>query len=144
MSLGCLRPCCVALLLAGLLHGQEDLATVTGVVTDAAKAVIPGVKVTIRNTGTDIAHTVTTNQEGYFTITELPSGPYELTAVSAGFETYRQTEIVLETGQQLRRPDIKLTIGSVNETVSVTAQAATLNTENGMVTGQVVTSTRDQ
>ena len=133
------RVCCLALFVTGLLYGQADLATVTGVVTDSAKALIPGVRVTIRNTGTDISHSATTNQEGYFTITELPAGPYELIAISTGFETYRQTEIVLETGQALRA-DIKLTIGSVNETVSVTAQAATLNTENGMVTGQMITS----
>src|SRR5580698_3520366 len=116
------RPCCLALLLAGQLYAQEDLASVTGLVTDSAKAVIPGVKITMRNTGTDIARSVTTNQEGYFTIAELPAGPYELTAVSQGFETYKQTGIVLETGQELRITDVKLIIGSVSETVSVTAQ----------------------
>ena len=131
----------LALFVVGLLHGQEDLATVTGVVIDSAKAVIPGVQITVRNTGTGISHRVATNQDGYFTIAELPAGPYELTAVSAGFETYRQTGIVLETGQSLRiTPDVKLTIGAVSETVSVSAEAATLNTENGMVTGQLVTS----
>lgn len=132
---------CVALFFVGQLSGQADLASVTGVVTDAAKAVIPGVRVTIRNTGTDISHSATTNQEGNFTITELPAGPYELTVISAGFETFRQTNISLATGQQLRiTPDIKLTIGSTSDSVTVTAAAATLNTENGMVTGQVITN----
>ena len=104
------RPFWLAFFAVGLLHGQEDLATVTGVVTDAHSAVIPGVRVTIRNTGTDISHSTTSNQEGYFTIAELPAGPYELTAVNAGFETYKQTGIVLETGQTLRA-NVPLIVG---------------------------------
>ena len=87
---------CLALLLAGQLYSQEDLATVTGGVTDAHNAVIPGVRITIRNTGTDISHNTTSNQEGYFTVGELPSGQYELTAVSPGFETYKKIDIVLD------------------------------------------------
>jgi outer membrane receptor protein involved in Fe transport len=136
-------PCGLALLAAGLLHGQADLATVTGVVTDAAKAVIPGVKITVRNTDTDNTHTIDTNQEGYFTVPGLPAGPYVLEAASGGFDTYRQTGIVLETGQSLRI-DIQLVIGAVTKTVSVTADAAVINTEDGKIKGAVLTYTEIQ
>ncbi len=78
-----------------------------------------------------------------YTVTQLPPGPYQLTAVSNGFETYRQTGIVLETGQTLRA-DITLTIGSVHEAVSVTADVAVINTEDGKIKGQVVTSEETQ
>src|ERR1700722_3243467 len=115
MSLRWQQPLCLALFLAVNLRGQADLATVTGVITDSSKALIPGVRVSIRNTGTNMSHTVTSNQEGYYTVPELPAGPYELTAVAAGFEGSRQTHIVLETGETLTIP-IKMTIGSVNET----------------------------
>ena len=101
------------------------------------KALIPGVRVTIRNTGTNISHTVTSNQEGCFTVPELAAGPYELTAVAAGFEGYRQTDIVLQTGEMLTIP-IRMAIGSVNETVKVTADAAVINTEDGKIKGQVI------
>jgi hypothetical protein len=121
----------------GVLYGQAELATVTGLVTDSAKAVIPGVKVNIRNVDTDIAHLVETNQEGYFTIPELPAGPYVLEAASPGFEIYRETGIVLQTGQTLRVP-VTMKVGSVTESVEVTADVAPLNTENGMVKGYVV------
>ena len=137
MSCNSGRPCWLALVFAGLLHGQAELATITGVLTDAAKAVIPGVKITVRNTGTDISRTESTNQEGYFTIPGLPAGPYTLEAASAGFETYRESGIVLETGQTFRL-DIKMTIGSVNETVKVTADAAVINTEDGKIKGAVL------
>ncbi len=126
-----------ALVALSVLFAQAELATVTGVVTDSGSAVMPGVKVTIRKTDTDISRTILTNQDGYFTITELPAGPYELTVERAGFRTYRETAITLETGQTLRT-DVKLQIGSVSETVEVKAEVAPLNTENGMIKGAVI------
>jgi hypothetical protein len=88
-----------ALFALSILYAQGELATVTGVVTDAASAVVPGVKVTVRNTDTDISRSITTNDDGYFTIPELPAGPYELIVAKAGFHTYRETGITLETGR---------------------------------------------
>jgi hypothetical protein len=72
-----------------------------------------------------------------FTITNLPPGNYELKVEKPGFRTYRQTAIVLETGQTLRR-DIRMDVGAVTETISVTAEVAQLNTENGMIKGDVI------
>jgi hypothetical protein len=138
MSRYLVRPCWLALVFTGLLHGQAELATVTGIVTDAAKAVIPGARITIRNTETDITHIATSNQDGYYTVAELPAGPYVLEAVIQGFETYRENGLVLETGQE-RRLDIPMKIGSVSDSVEVTADAAVLNTDNGMIKGAVVT-----
>ena len=119
------------------VFGQGDLATVTGVVTDSSKAVILGVTVTIRNTETNIARSIATNEDGYFTITELPPGNYEITASKAGFDTYLESKLLLETGQQLRN-DIQLKVGSVSETVNVTAEVAPLNTQDGAIKGAVV------
>ena len=127
----------LTLLVSAALYGQTYLATVTGVVTDSTKAVIVGITVTIRNTETNISHTITTNEDGYFTITSLPPGPYELTASKPGFGTYRQPGIVLETGQQLRN-DIQLNVGAVSQTINVTAEAAPLNTQDGAIKGAVI------
>jgi outer membrane receptor protein involved in Fe transport len=123
--------------MAGRLYGQADLATVTGVVTDAAKALIPEVELSVRNTDTGITRKAATNQEGYFTVTDLAAGPYEVTAVSKGFETFRETAIILQTGQTLRL-DITLPVGSMHEAVNVTADVAVINTEDGKVKGDVV------
>src|ERR1700730_12599295 len=92
----------LALLAAVVLYGQ--MATVTGVVTDSAQAMMPAVAITIRNVDTNITRTIETNQEGYFTITNLPPGNYELVPEKQGFRTYRETSIVLEVGQDLRIP----------------------------------------
>src|SRR6266545_2284762 len=127
----------VAVLFVPALYGQSGLATVTGMVTDSAEAVIPGVLITTRSLNTNITHSLSSNGEGYFTITSLPPGPYELTASKPGFNTFKETGIVLEVGQTLRR-DIRMQVGSVSETISVTAEAAPLNTENGAVMGNVI------
>jgi Outer membrane receptor for ferrienterochelin and colicins len=118
-------------------YGQSDLATVTGVVTDSAQAVMPAVTITIRNIDTNIARTLKTNEDGYFTITNLPPGIYELTAEREGFRTYRESGLELEVGETLRN-DVQLSVGSVNDAINVTAEMATLNTENGAIKGDVI------
>jgi len=120
-----------------VLAAQSDQATVTGVVTDTGQAIMPGVAIKLRNTGTNITRDLATNAEGIFTITNLGPGEYELTAEFAGFRTHRQTGIVLEVGQTLR-VDLQLQLGSMAETVSVTAEVAPLNTENGAIKGDLI------
>src|ERR1700726_110257 len=90
----------LALLSVAVLYGQ--MATVTGVVPDSAQAVMPAVAIAIRNVDTNITRTMQTNEEGYFTITNLPPGNYELVVEKEGFRTYRETGIVLEVGEDMR------------------------------------------
>jgi hypothetical protein len=61
-----------------------------------------------------------------------------MTVSKPGFETYRESSIKLETGQQLRN-DVQLKVGSATETVNVVAEVAPLNTENGQLKGAVIT-----
>jgi len=132
--------CLGLLLIVAALHAQND-ATVTGIVTDSESAIIPGVRITLRNVETNIVRAMQTNEEGYFTITSLPPGSYELSAEREGFQTYHETGITLQVGQELRA-NLKLSIGSVNTTVEVSGAVvdiAPLNTENGMIKGVVVT-----
>ncbi len=139
MPMGVARLCVAALSCAFLapLAAQSNLATVTGTVTDAADAVIPGVTVAIRNLETGVARTVQTSQEGSYVITNLPPGTYELTAQAGGFRTHKIDEIVLEVGQVLRG-DIRLEVGSVTESVTVTGTVVTLNTDSGAIKGDVI------
>src|SRR5262245_51273482 len=121
-----------ALVSLAFLNAQSDLGTVTGMVTDPDQAAAPGVTVKLRNVDTNITRTIVTKHEGYYTITNRNPGSYELTAEKQGFHAFRETGIVLQVGQNLRA-DIKLTVGSVSETVSVSAEIAPLNTENGAI-----------
>ncbi len=118
-------------------YGQSNPATVTGIVSDAAQAVMPGVTVSVRNVETNISRRILTNDVGDFTFPNLAPGTYELTAEMPGFRTYRMTGIVLEVGQILRN-DIRMEVGSVRESVTVTAEIAALNTESGTIKGDVI------
>ena len=116
---------------------QGDFATLTGSVSDKAEAVVPGVKVSVTNVDTGIARSMLTTETGDYTITNLPPGHYELVAEHEGFHKYRKTGIVLEIGENMRA-DIPLELGSVTESVNVTAQVAVLNTESGTIKGEVI------
>src|SRR6185295_19050248 len=67
----------------------------------------------------------------------LPPGPYEVTAEMQGFTTYKESGLVLEIGQVVRL-DVRLAVGGVTESVQVTAEIASLNTESGTVKGDVI------
>src|SRR6266542_1164327 len=115
--------CALGLIAPAILLAQGNYATVTGIVVDSGQAVMPGVQISIRNVDTNISRTVQTSPSGDFTVTNLNPGTYALKAEMTGFRTHEQTGIVLEIGQTLRS-DIKLELGSVNESISVTAQPA--------------------
>jgi hypothetical protein len=137
LRIGLVRRLLPTLLSLGALYAQGELASITGEVTDSAQAIMPGVNITVRNVDTNIVRTIQTNVEGYFTITNLSPGTYELIAEKQGFHAYHETGIVLATGQELRS-DIKLSVGAVSDSVTVMAEVAPLNTENGMIKGYVV------
>ncbi|HZU26363.1 MAG TPA: carboxypeptidase-like regulatory domain-containing protein, partial [Bryobacteraceae bacterium] len=116
--------------------GQVDTGTIQGVVRDTSGAVVPGVKVTIRNEGTSIEQTTTTSSAGTYVFTPLRIGTYTVEVEQSGFKTERRTGLQLSIQQQLVA-DFTLQPGEVTSSVDVTGMAPILQTENGSV-GQVV------
>jgi beta-lactamase regulating signal transducer with metallopeptidase domain len=103
------------------LFAQNRFSTVSGVIVDTSNAYLPGVTVVATDITRGVRHEVLTNRTGQFEIVGLPEGAYLLEAGVAGFETYEQ-KLTLE-GQDVNR-DITLEVGSLNETISVTRDAA--------------------
>ena len=126
-----------ASILAPALLGQANNATVTGVVTDTADAVIPGATVTVHSVDQGIDRTMETNEEGGYSIVNLSPGNYELRVESDGFRAHVEKGIVLRIGDTVR-VDVQLEIGAVSESITVDAQMVTLNTENGTIKGDVI------
>ncbi len=108
---------------------QSDRGTITGTVTDSQGAVIPNAKVDVINGETNAEYATVTTPTGNYTIPQLPAGPYSLTVDVTGFKKYDQKNIVVQSAQT-ERIDIAMQIGSNSETVTVTAEAALLKTEN--------------
>jgi Carboxypeptidase regulatory-like domain/TonB-dependent Receptor Plug Domain len=114
-----------------LAFAQSDLGTISGFVKDPSGATVPNAKVTVRNQ-TGIDRSVSTNESGFYTVTNIPAGLYSLSVEAPGFEKYQSTGNKLDPSGHLN-VDVPLTVGASTETVQVTANAATLQTESASV-----------
>src|SRR6201996_4762455 len=101
------------------LHAQANTG-LTGRVTDPSGATIPGAHITFINEATGIRTQTAASSVGLYT-TSLPAGTYDITVEAPGFEKFEQTHLVVEVGAEATN-DIKLTMGSVNQTVEVSSQ----------------------
>ncbi len=129
-SLG--TPLWMACLLVGLsvsVYGQETTGSVAGVVTDSSGAVIPEVKITVQNVGTNASYTGATSQLGTYNIRTLPVGVYRLTAEAPGFKRFEATGIQLQVNE-VSRVDVTMQVGQLTESVEVQASVVTVNTED--------------
>ena len=120
---------------AQLLQGQLD-----GNVTDSTEAAIPGATVTITHEQTGAVRTTQTNAVGAYSFPTIASGTWTLEATSDGFQTSRQTGVVI-TANTVSRVNVALEIGQVTETVEVSAAAATLQTDRAEVRQEVTETT---
>jgi hypothetical protein len=103
-------------------QGQAINGTIEGTVTDESGGVLPGVLVTVTNVDTGDTRSVITNDGGVYRALLLPLGGYRVTAELQGFKKHDQTGISLSAGQ-VAVVDVKLGVGAVTETVSVSADA---------------------
>ena len=105
---------------------RADLGVITGVVVDPTGSAVAGATVKVRDDGTGVVTTLTTNSAGAYTTPPLVLGSYTITVDHAGFKTSITPGIALLGAQTIRR-DIALAVGSVTESVEVTAGAETIN-----------------
>src|SRR5258708_4318252 len=113
------------LIAAGTAFAQT--AQITGRVTDATGAVVPGTSIVVTNVGTAADRSVTTNQDGYYTVPLLPPGEYRVSVQHAGFKQMVRSGVVLEVDQRAEL-DFTLEVGGVSERIEVQATAIQLNT----------------
>lgn len=135
-----LRLLAAALLAAGGLPGQSFTGRIVGTVTDPSGSVVSGAEVRISNPATGLAAAVRTNEDGNFTAAELPRGDYQIEVSHPGFKQFVRRGIQLSVGQQAR-VDVRLDVGSVSESVEVTADASLLETVDSVL-GKVVDNRR--
>lgn len=120
----------VALVLIPVLYAQVITGQLTGRITDTSGAVVPGVKVTVKQTHTGITRTAETNNGGYYTATLLPPGIYEILTQKSGFKATKITDIDVRVNQ-VNRIDATLEVGADAESIDVVADAVALETETG-------------
>ena len=96
---------------------------------------MPGVTVTATNLGTNIPRTTVTTETGDYSFTLLPVGTYEIKTELAGFKT-QAAKVQLATGDRAR-VDVKLELGTVSETLTVSGEAPLLQTDTSRVSSRL-------
>ena len=112
---------CLGMVLLVLVVSAVSLAqtgSISGTIADATGAVVQGAEVTVRNTATNESHKTVSSATGAYSVTNLPVGPYEITARKDGFKLFRQPSIELTVAQSLT-VDPKLVPGAASEEVTV-------------------------
>jgi hypothetical protein len=103
---------------APLLAQRADRATISGVVSDAQGAGVPGATVTVRNEQTAIDTVLVTNAAGAYTTPPLVLGRYSVTVDLSGFKKAVSSGILLQGGDSIRQ-DFTLEVGALTESIEV-------------------------
>jgi hypothetical protein len=131
------------LLTPTLLDGQTTLGGIRGLASDTTGAVVPDLKVVVRNMETNISRLTITEQTGNYEVTQLIPGRYEVTGEKPGFKKVVISNILLETSSTVRA-DFRMEVGDLATSVNVEAAAPVINTESADVaavrSGQVITT----
>jgi hypothetical protein len=119
-AFGLLATFVLTALLAGSGISQQITATLTGTITDPNGAVVPGAVVTATSVDTGQSKTVTTGDEGNYTIPFLQPGTYNVVIAKTGFANSTRENIRLEIAQTA---SIDVTLGVTAESVDVTIES---------------------
>lgn len=120
-----------------LAFGQSTTAgDIAGTVSDPTGAVVPGANVTLNSLSTGTTGTATTNAQGYYRFALLAPGQYTVTVVAAGFgKAEKSTPAAIG---QLTTVDFHLAVAQQTQTVEITENAATVQTENGDIATTII------
>jgi Carboxypeptidase regulatory-like domain/TonB dependent receptor len=131
----------VVSLTTSLARAQAGTASLRGTIVDAQGAALPGVAVTATSLATAAARATVTDASGTYQLLALPPGDYQVKFELSGFRTAVHDKVTLQV-DVASKLDVPLEIGSLSETVNVTAEVAPLNTTDAslgnVITGQQV------
>src|SRR5215510_3995237 len=111
--------------------GQTHRGSVRGTLTDSASRPIANVTVKLIQNETNESRTTTTGDQGEFTISSLPPGPYRIEVEFTGYKKYSRL-VTLQVNQDLRL-DISLDVGPITEELVVTAPETSLRKDSAVV-----------
>ena len=130
MRLFLLSLCCAA-----VLPAQNISSGLSATVLDPAGAVIAGAQIKLTSEDKGFVRTGTTNHNGFFSFPDLMAATFTLEINAPGFKTYRQTGIELNSSEQRSLGEVRLQLGEVSDTVTVSAEVAQVNTATGEKAG---------
>ena len=126
--------CTLLAVLAGVAPATaQGVGSIGGTVADTSGAVLPGVTVTLTLDGGGVGsgQTSVTNDQGAYQFTRLVPGIYSVRAELQGFQSVDQRNISVNS-DQVSRADFKLSIGTVEESITVSGQSPLIDTSTGV------------
>jgi hypothetical protein len=118
-----------SLLFASLAISQETRGGIFGHVTDATSSAVARAAVIVKNTDTNVATSIVTNDSGYYDAPLLVAGKYQVMVEAPGFKKAERAAFDLPVGARLE-VNFKLEVGSVSDAVTVTAEAPLINADS--------------
>ncbi|MGC4049535.1 MAG: TonB-dependent receptor [Paludibaculum sp.] len=115
-----------------IASAQVLYGSLVGTITDQSNAVVVKANVTVTNTSTGLTVQATTDQSGYYAISNLLEGSYDLSISAAGFKTVNQKGVAVRINN-VTRTDIRLELGGVAESITVAASTVALQTSKADV-----------
>jgi hypothetical protein len=112
------------------LVAQVTSGTIFGSVKDASGAVIPNAAITIRGGQIGVVRTTTSSSSGDFVVPDLPPATYDITIEAQGFKKLEAKTVILNAADKLNAGDFVLQVGTMTETVNVTADAGQLQLQS--------------
>jgi hypothetical protein len=129
-------------LVGGALFAQTERATLRGTVNDPSGAVVSNATVVVTEVATNVeARRVTTDESGNYEVPDLRPTTYRVSVDVTGFKKFIADGVLLDAGQ-FRRLDVKLSVGSTSDAITVEAGAALIQTESGTINGLIDSSKR--
>jgi outer membrane receptor protein involved in Fe transport len=134
--------CLTLINLAPTAAAQQATAQLTGTIKDSSGALVPGAKIELKNSKTNVAKTVTSDRDGNYLFTLVPIGTYEVGVEKQGFSKFIQKGITLDVNQN-GHLDVALQVGAESQVVEVTGNVAQVDTVSATL-GKVETEQRIQ
>jgi hypothetical protein len=111
-------------------------SAIEGTVTDPTGAFVPAATVTARNTETGFRRTISTSDRGYFRLSQLTPGVFNLTVAANGFKTTIQENIVIQV-TETKTINVSLELGAASVEVSVTAEVPLVEASEARVSNVI-------
>ena len=117
---------------------QFDSGQVSGFIRDAQQGALPGATVTVTNEATSNKRSTVTNSTGFYVFPDIPVGTYSIGVELAGFKKFVKTGVRLSAANQIA-VDAELELGTLEETVTVTAGQSFIQTTTAQVARTIET-----
>jgi hypothetical protein len=121
---------------AGHAYAQVSGATLTGTVKDASGAVIPNAQVSVTNVATGVNRRIVTDAAGFYTMSSLLPGDYQVAVSATGFSSQMRSGITLAVGAH-QVLDHTMQVGQVSQTVQISAEAPTVELASSTLSAEI-------